>query len=127
MEGHETVNEQGNFTSVCWVKAAATGPGLAGGHSHLEDLINRGLMGRGEQQTFQANSTKKKKKKKLLSKVDIKRKTPLNVFKSYLFIFSSWRGLPWWLSFKESACNVGDPGLILGSGRSPGEGSGNPL
>ena len=32
-----------------------------------------------------------------------------------------------WLSFKESACNVGDPGLILGSGRSPGEGSGNPL
>ena len=28
---------------------------------------------------------------------------------------------------KESACNVGDPGSILGSGRSPGEGSGNPL
>ena len=23
---------------------------------------------------------------------------------------------------KESACNVGDPGLIPGSGRSPGEG-----
>ena len=28
---------------------------------------------------------------------------------------------------KEFVCNVGDPGLILGSGRSPGEGNGNPL
>ena len=28
---------------------------------------------------------------------------------------------------KESACNEGDPGLIPGSGRSPGEGNGNPL
>ena len=28
---------------------------------------------------------------------------------------------------KESACNVGDPVLIPGSGRSPGEGNGNPL
>ena len=28
---------------------------------------------------------------------------------------------------KESACNVGDLGLIPGSGRSPGEGNGNPL
>ena len=28
---------------------------------------------------------------------------------------------------KESACSAGDPGLILGSGRSPGEGNGNPL
>ena len=28
---------------------------------------------------------------------------------------------------KESACNVGDQGLILGLGRSPGEGNGNPL
>ena len=26
-----------------------------------------------------------------------------------------------------SACNVGDLGLILGLGRSPGEGNGNPL
>ena len=36
-------------------------------------------------------------------------------------------GLPWWLSVKESACNAGDPGSIPGSGRSPGEGNGNPL
>ena len=28
---------------------------------------------------------------------------------------------------KVSACSVGDPGLITGSGRSPGEGNGNPL
>ena len=28
---------------------------------------------------------------------------------------------------KESACNAGDLGLIPGSGRSPGEGNGNPL
>ena len=27
---------------------------------------------------------------------------------------------------KESACNTGDPGLIPGLGRSPGEGNGNP-
>ena len=28
---------------------------------------------------------------------------------------------------KASACNAGDQGLIPGSGRSPGEGNGNPL
>ena len=28
---------------------------------------------------------------------------------------------------KESACSAGDPGLIHGLGRSPGEGNGNPL
>ena len=28
---------------------------------------------------------------------------------------------------KEFACNAGDMGLILVSGRSPGEGNGNPL
>ena len=28
---------------------------------------------------------------------------------------------------KASACHVGDPGLIPGLGRSPGEGNGNPL
>ena len=37
------------------------------------------------------------------------------------------RGPPWWLSGKESACNAGDPGSIPGSGRSRGEGRGNPL
>ena len=36
-------------------------------------------------------------------------------------------GLPWWLSCKETTCQVEDTGSILGSGRSPGEGNGNPL
>ena len=36
-------------------------------------------------------------------------------------------GLHWWLSGKEPACNAGDLGSILGSGRSPGEGNGTPL
>ena len=36
-------------------------------------------------------------------------------------------GLPWCLSGHESACQAGDGGLISGSGRSPGEGNGNPL
>ena len=31
------------------------------------------------------------------------------------------------LDGKESACNAGDPGLILGWGRSPGGGNGYPL
>ena len=34
-------------------------------------------------------------------------------------------GPPWWLRGKESAWDIGDPGLIPGSGRSPGEGKGS--
>ena len=36
-------------------------------------------------------------------------------------------GFPYSSVSKESACNAGDPGLIPGLGRSPGEGNGNPL
>ena len=36
-------------------------------------------------------------------------------------------GFPGGLDDKESACNAGDLGPIPGSGRSPGEGNGNPL
>ena len=39
------------------------------------------------------------------------------------------KGLPWWLSGKESVCNAGaaqDVGLIPGSGRFPGGENGNP-
>ena len=36
-------------------------------------------------------------------------------------------GLSWWFSGKDSACNAGDVGSVLGLGRSPGEGNGNPL
>ena len=35
------------------------------------------------------------------------------------------RGLPWWLSDKESTCNAGDKSSIPGLGRSPGEGNGS--
>ena len=40
------------------------------------------------------------------------------------------KGLPQWFNTKEStdkAGDAGDMGLILGLGRSPGEGNGNPL
>ena len=36
-------------------------------------------------------------------------------------------GFPWGSAGKESPCSVGDLGLILGLGRSPGEGNGYPL
>ena len=36
-------------------------------------------------------------------------------------------GFPGGSKVKASAWNVGDPGSIPGSGRSPGEGNGNPL
>ena len=36
-------------------------------------------------------------------------------------------GFPGSSESKESACNARDPGLIPGSGRSPGEGNGKPL
>ena len=36
-------------------------------------------------------------------------------------------GVPGGSECKESACSAGDPGLIPGSGRSPGAGNGYPL
>ena len=44
-----------------------------------------------------------------------------------LFETSIIRDSPGCSDSKASAYNVGDPGLIPGSGRSPGEGKGNPL
>ena len=41
--------------------------------------------------------------------------------------FPKGRGFPHSSVSKESACNEGDLGLIPGSGRSSGEGNGNPL
>ena len=55
---------------------------------------------------------------------------------SYLWYFSAYKllshiwpnlGYPWWLSGKDFAYRAGYVGLILGSGRSPGEGNGNTL
>ena len=48
----------------------------------------------------------------------------------YIYIYTYFnlsKGFPGSSAGKESACNVGDPGLIPGLGRSPGEGIGNPL
>ena len=42
-------------------------------------------------------------------------------------ITTPYRGLPWWFSGKESACNAGDLGSIPGLGISPERGNGNPL
>ena len=44
---------------------------------------------------------------------------------SYVFMKAS-RGFPHSSVGKESACNAGDPGLIPGLGRPPGEGNGYP-
>ena len=46
----------------------------------------------------------------------------------FLFInFKQYWGFPGGSEGKASACNAGDPGLIPGLGKSPGEGNGNPL
>ena len=44
-----------------------------------------------------------------------------------LCLAGTYIGSPCGSAGKESACNVGDLGLIPGLGRSPGEGKGNPL
>ena len=49
-------------------------------------------------------------------------KTPKDQYSAYI----KW-GFPGGSDDKESACNAGDPGSIPGLGRSPGEGTGNPL
>ena len=46
---------------------------------------------------------------------------------SDLKFFLDSKGFPGGSEGKASACNAGDPGLIPGLGRSPGEGNGNPL
>ena len=44
-----------------------------------------------------------------------------------MFVFGVSRVFPGGSDYKQSACNAGNPGLIPGSGRSHGEGNGNPL
>ena len=48
----------------------------------------------------------------------------MNELPSYSYALHSCRGQT---AGKEPTCNAGDMGSIPGSGRSPGEGSGNPL
>ena len=47
--------------------------------------------------------------------------------KTNLVILYLLSGFPDGSEGKESTCSTGDLGLILGLGRSPGEGNGNPL
>ena len=42
-------------------------------------------------------------------------------------MFMDFKGFPHSSVGKEAACEAGDQSLIPGSGRSPGEGNGNPL
>ena len=44
-----------------------------------------------------------------------------------MYLYTSLGIFPGSLEVKASACNVGDLGLIPGTGRSPGEGNGNPF
>ena len=46
---------------------------------------------------------------------------------SLVFFYENSNGLPGGSAGKESACNAGDLGSILGLGRSPREGKGYPL
>ena len=43
---------------------------------------------------------------------------PIGPYLLHFNVEQSQRGLPWWLSCKESACNAGDAGSIPGLGRS---------
>ena len=45
----------------------------------------------------------------------------------YLYVFNVYTDFPRGSEVEVSACNAGDLGSIPGSGRSPGEGNGNPL
>ena len=47
--------------------------------------------------------------------------------RGFIIVFVLSWGFPGGAEVKASACNVGDLGSIPGSGRSPGEGNGNPL
>ena len=69
-------------------------------------------------------SISKNKQTKNLQKSKIHLSNPCEFYLSFTHVLSL---LPGGSDGKESACNVGDLGLIPGSGRSSGEGSGNPL
>ena len=45
----------------------------------------------------------------------------------HTFLIKARWGFPGSSAGKEPVCSAGDPGLIPGSGRSPGVGHGNPL
>ena len=62
----------------------------------------------------------------ILKSRDITLLTKVHLVKAMVFLVVFW-GLPYSSDGEESACNEGEAGSIPGSGRSPGEGNGNPL
>ena len=48
------------------------------------------------------------------------------IIRIFMSLFAQSQGFPDSSPGKESTCNAGDPSLIPGSGRSPGEGIGHP-
>ena len=53
--------------------------------------------------------------------------SPVTIYFLYPWFYFCFVGFPDDSAVKKSACNTGDAGSILGSGRSPGGGHGNPL
>ena len=70
--------------------------------------------------THSNRKVKKKKKQQQENKHNVPYRTIGRVYEES-------RGFPSSPVGKESSCNAGDPGLIPGLGKSPGEGNGNPL
>ena len=62
----------------------------------------------------------------ILERVHTLEKRPEFRYQIYHFLVMG-PGFPGGSEVKASACNAGDLGSIPGSGRSPGEGNGNPL
>ena len=58
---------------------------------------------------------------------DISLPTKIHLVKAMFLSSCHVLGFPGGSDSKASACNAGNPGSIPGSGRSPGEGNGNPL
>ena len=79
-----------------------------------------------------ATETKRHKKPEIFTIWPFIRKNmPISGLDKLYRRFEGWvvgsMGFPGSSAGKESACNVGDPGSIPGSGKSPGEGIGYPL
>ena len=73
------------------------------------------------------NAREKNQYSVYLSKLGVSCQIDEVVLPILIFFPLSLFGFPGGSEDKASACNAGDPGLIPGLGRSPGEGNGNPL
>ena len=79
---------------------------------------------------FRNNILSSKRISQLFSKVSQNSLSTIKTWPTYVSIYWAYHnllGFPGGSEVKVSASNAGDPGSIPGSGRSPGEGNGNPL